>query len=118
MKFTSIADYNNSLDENGKAAVHELNCFMSVEFPGITPKICFAMLMWWAGTKMYDGYIAISAAKKHFSIHFHDARCLYMLQRDLPGRKFGQKCVNIAYGDDQALEAVKRTIKACFFCKR
>ena len=62
MGFTSIDCYINSLDENGKRYVCEFVAFMKNEFPKITPKISFSMPMWWAGVKMYDGYIAISAA--------------------------------------------------------
>lgn len=63
MAFASIDDYINSLDENRKSCIYEFVAFMKTEFPKITPKICFAMPMWWVGVKMYDGYVGISAAK-------------------------------------------------------
>jgi uncharacterized protein YdhG (YjbR/CyaY superfamily) len=114
MGFISINDYINSLDENGKVCVYEFVAFMKTEFPKITPKISFAMPMWWAGKKMYDGYVAISAAKKHYSIHFHDENYLLSLKKALPNCSFGKKCINIKYDDEQSVSVVKQNVKDYF----
>jgi uncharacterized protein YdhG (YjbR/CyaY superfamily) len=114
MSFASIDGYINSLDENGKVCVYEFVAFMKTEFPKITPKISFAMPMWWAGMKMYDGYVAISAAKKHYSIHFHDENYLLNLKKVLPNCSFGKRCINIKYGDEQSIIVVKQSVKDYF----
>lgn len=114
MGFNSISDFVHSLDENCKEYVCDFIFFMETEFPTIIPKICFAMPMWWVGAKMYDGYVAISAAKKHFSIHFHDEGYLLVLIKKLPNCKFGKKCINIKYGDEQSFSAVKQMVKDYF----
>jgi len=114
MSFVSIHDYINSLEENGKKCVYEFVAFMKTEFPEIIPKISFAMAMWWAGVKMYDGYVAISAAKKHYSIHFHDESYLLNMQKVLPNCGFGKRCINVKYGDEQSISVVKQNVKDYF----
>ena len=114
MAVTSIEDYVNSLDENRKICIDEFIAFMKTEFPEITPKICFAMPMWWAGVKMYDGYVAISASKNHYSIHFHDENYINNMKIALPNCKFGRRCINIKYGDGQTLSVVKENVKHYF----
>lgn len=111
MSFASIDDYINSLDENGRKCVYEFVSFMKAEFPQITPKISFAMPMWWLGAKMYDGYVAISPAKKHYSIHFYDEDYILKLKRILPNCDFGKRCINIKYGDEQSISIVKQNVK-------
>ncbi len=111
MGFASIGDYINSLDENRKKRVYEFIEFMKTEFPKITPKISFAMPMWGVGAKMYDGYVAISAAKTHYSIHFHDENYILSLKKALPGCTFGKKCINIKYGDELSISVVKHYVK-------
>ena len=114
MGFASIHDYINSLDENKEKCVYEFVAFMKTEFPKITPKICFAMPMWWVGVKMHNGYVAISAAKKHYSIHFHDENYLLNMQKVLPNCRFGKRCINIKYGDEQSISVVKQNVKNYF----
>ena len=36
---------------------------------------------------MYDGYVAVSAAKNHFSIHFSDEAFLNRLAESLPAKR-------------------------------
>ena len=110
----SVNDYIDYLDENVNKHIYDFVAFMKTEFPNINPKICFAMPMWWAGAKMYDGYVAISAAKKHYSIHFHDESYLLKLKDRLPNGKFGKRCINIKYGDEETISVVKQTIKEYF----
>jgi uncharacterized protein YdhG (YjbR/CyaY superfamily) len=114
MGFATIDDYINSLDENGKRYVNEFVAFMKAEFPQITPKICFAMPMWWVGAKMYDGYVAVSAAKKHYSIHFHDESYILKLKENLPSCNFGKRCINVKYGDELSFSAVRQNVKDYF----
>ena len=42
------------------------------------------MPMWLIGKKMSEGYVAVSAAKNHFSIHFSDEEFLNRLAESLP----------------------------------
>ena len=60
--------------------------------------------------KMRDGYVAVSAAKNHFSIHFSDEEFLNRLAESLPACKKGKRCINIKYGDAQSLRAVEESI--------
>lgn len=105
MGFASIDEYINNLDDNEKKCVNDFVTYMKTEFPEITPKVCFSMPMWWLGVKMYDGYVAISAAKKHYSIHFHDEKYILNLKKALPNCGFGKRCINVKYID--------RTIYLC-----
>lgn len=110
MSFVSINEYIESLDEVRKKYVSDFDSFMKIHFPEITPRISFAMPMWWVGSKMYDGYVAISAAKDHYSIHFHDENYIIKLKEELPDCTFGRKCINIKYGDEHTLSVVKRNV--------
>jgi uncharacterized protein YdhG (YjbR/CyaY superfamily) len=110
MSVVSINEYINSLDENSKKYISDFVNFMKTEFPQIVPKISFAMPMWWAGVKMYDGYVAVSAAKKHYSIHFHDENYISKLKEALPSCTFGKRCINIKYGDENAISIVKKNV--------
>jgi len=111
---TTINEYTNGLSENGNKTVCEFVDFMNTEFPEIMPKISYGMPMWWAGAKMYNGYVAISAAKAHYSIHFHDEECLLSLSNILVGCSFGKKCVNIKYDDGKSAILVRQKVKDYF----
>lgn len=117
MGLASIDDYISSLDENRKECICDFVAFMKTEFQGITPKICFAMPMWWIGMKMYDGYVGISNAKKHYSIHFHDEEYISNMKKSLPSCGFGKRCINIKYGDEQSISVVKQNVKDYFNSK-
>ena len=80
---------------------------METEFPKITPKISFSMPMWWAGVKMYDGYVAISVAKMHYSIHFCDENHILNMKKVLQNCSFGKRCINIKYDDEQSIAIIK-----------
>jgi len=114
MGFTTIHEYINRLSENGNQAVCEFVDFMETEFPGIVPKISYGMPMWWAGAKMYNGYVAVSTAKAHYSIHFHDEECLSSLSNILDGCTFGKRCVNIKYEDRESANIVRQKVKEYF----
>ena len=60
---------------------------------------------------MYEGYVAVSAAKGHFSIHFSDEAFLNRLAESLPTCKKGKRCINIPYGDESSLCAVEASIR-------
>lgn len=110
MSFVSINEYMNSLDETSKICIGDFVTFMSLEFPQITPKISFSMPMWWAGTKMYEGYVAVSAAKKHYSIHFLEEDYITKLKEELPNCSFGKRCINVKYGDEHSINLVKENV--------
>ena len=59
---------------------------------------------------MYEGYVAVFAAKSHFSIHFSDEEFLNRLSESLPACKKGKRCINIKYGDEASLRAVEERI--------
>lgn len=83
---------------------------MNAEYAQLTNKISFSMPMWLVGKKMNEGYVAVSAAKNHFSIHFSDEEFLNHLAESLPNCKRGTRCINIKYGDEKSLYAVKESI--------
>lgn len=72
MTIHSVAQYTEGLNAQGKHYVNEFATFMHERFPELNQKISFAMPMWLVNTKMKEGYVAVSAAKNHFSIHFSD----------------------------------------------
>lgn len=111
MGYASVSEYVNSLEEGKRRDVNEFIAFMNTEFPELTAKICFSMPMWWTGAKMYDGYVAISAAGKHYSIHFCEESYLQRLKEILPDCSFGKRCVNIKYGDKPSVSAVRQSVK-------
>ena len=110
MGAASVSEYVASLNEEQRRYVSEFIDFMSAEYPQLTPKISFSMPMWLLGRKMYEGYVAISAAKAHFSIHFSDEEFLNRLAERLPAYKKGKRCINIKYGDEASLHAVEESI--------
>ena len=59
---------------------------------------------------MYEGYVAVSAAKNHFSIHFSNEEFLNRLADSLPACKKGKRCINVLYGDEASLHAVEASI--------
>ena len=83
---------------------------MSTTYPQLISKISFSMPMWLLGKKMNEGYVAASAAKKHFSIHFSYEVFLNRLAESLPACKKGKQCINIPYGDEASLHAEEESI--------
>jgi uncharacterized protein YdhG (YjbR/CyaY superfamily) len=117
MGYASIDEYIDSLEGDKKECVCDFVAFMKTEFPTITPKISFAMPMWWIGVKMYDGYVAISTAKKHYSIHFLEEDYILNMKKVLPNCGFGKRCINIKFGDEQSISVVKQNVKDYFNSK-
>ena len=119
MGAASVSEYVASLNEEQWRYVSAFIDFMGAEYPQLTPKISFSMPMWLLGKKMYEGYVAVSAAKSHFSIHFSDEAFLNRLAESLPACKKGKRCINIKYGDEPSLRAVEASIrdflKICHF---
>lgn len=76
MGAASVSEYVASLNEEQRRHISAFIDFMSAKYPQLTPKISFSMPMWLLGQKMYEGYVAVSAAKSHFSIHFSDEASL------------------------------------------
>lgn len=110
MGVASVSEYVASLNEEQQRHICAFIEFMNTEFPQLTNKISFSMPIWLLGKKMYEGYVAVSAAKSHFSIHFSDEEFLNRLAESLPTCKKGKRCINIKYGDEQSLYSVEERI--------
>ena len=110
MGAASVSEYMASLNKEQRRHVSAFIDFMSAEYPQLIPKISFSMPMWLLGKKMYEGYVAVSAAKSQFSIHFSDEEFLNRLSESLPACKKGKRCINIKYGDEASLRAVEERI--------
>ena len=87
MGVASVSEYVASLNEEQRQHICAFIEFMNTEFPQLTNKISFSMPMWLVGKKMNEGYVAVSAAKNHFSIHFSDEEFLNRLAVSLPACK-------------------------------
>lgn len=114
MAAATIEEYAEGLSEEGRNAVQEFAGFLAQEYPQLHGKISFSMPMWLCGKKMNEGYVAISAAKRHFSIHFSDEAFVQELAKRLTACKTGKRCVNIRYGDQTSFDMVKASL-ADFF---
>ena len=110
MGVASVSEYVASLNEEQRQHICAFIEFMNAEFSQLSNKISFSMPMWLLGKKMNEGYVAVSAAKNHFSIHFSDEEFLNRLAERLPTCKKGKRCINIKYGDEQSLYAVEECI--------
>lgn len=110
MGVASVSEYVASLNEEQQGHICPFIEFVNTEFPHLTNKISFSMPMWLVGKKMNEGYVAVSAAKNHFSIHFSDEEFLNRLAERLPTCKKGKRCINIKYGDEKSLYAVEESI--------
>ena len=110
MGVASVSEYVVSLNEEQQRHICAFIEFMNTKFPQRTNKISFSMPMWLVGKKMNEGYVAVSAAKSHFSIHFSDEAFLNRLAESLPACKKGKRCINIKYGDEASLHAVEESI--------
>ena len=110
MGVASVSEYVASLNKEQQRHICAFIEFMNAEFPQLSNKISFSMPMWLVGKKMNEGYVAVSAAKNHFSIHFSDEEFLNRLADSLPACKKGKRCINIKYGDEKSLYAVEESI--------
>ena len=111
MGVNSVSEYLDTLNQEGKKYVLEFIDFMRKTYPMLNSKISFSMPMWLPGTKMNEGYIAVSAAKHHFSIHFLNEDFVCRLAKTLPLCKTGKRCINIKYGDENSFCIVKECAK-------
>ena len=110
MGVASVSEYVASLNEEQQRHICAFIEFMNTEYPQLTNKISFSMPMWLVGKKMNEGYVAVSAAKNHFSIHFSDEEFLNRLAERLPACKKGKRCINIPFVDEKFLLAVEVSI--------
>ena len=110
MGVASVSEYVASLNEKQQRHICAFIEFMNAEYAQLTNKISFSMPMWLVGKKMNEGYVAVSAAKSHFSIHFSDEAFLNRLAESLSACKKGKRCINIKYGDKPSLHAVEASI--------
>lgn len=102
MSVKTIEEYTSTLDEKAGLNLENFIKFMESSYPNIRPKISFSMPMWLKGTRMNEGYIAISHSKNYFSIHFSDEETVNHLS-DITGCKHGKRCINISYEDAGSL---------------
>lgn len=110
MGAASVSEYVASLNEEQQRHINAFIDFMNTEFPKLTHRLSFSMPMWLVGKKVQDGYVGVSAAKGHFSIHFSSEEFVDHLAELLPSCKRGKQCINIKYGDEQSLCIVKESI--------
>ena len=110
MSVKTIEEYTNTLDEKAKLNLENFIKFMESSYPNIRPKISFSMPMWLKGTRMNEGYIAISHSKNYFSIHFSDEETVNHLS-DITGCKHGKRCINISYEDTSSFDTAKETVR-------
>lgn len=111
MSFADLKEYVDSLSGIKKSRIEDFIIFMENDFPQIIPKISYSMPMWWAGQKMYNGYVAVSAAEKHYSVHFLDESYIDKLKALLPDCSFGKRCINIKYDDEKSIAVVRKAVK-------
>lgn len=114
MAVKTIAEYIEGLNENGQKYVSEFIQFMGQEYPHLNHKICFSMPMWLVGTKMNEGYVGVSGAKNHFTVHFSSEDFVLQLAAKLPACKTGKQCINIKYGDEESFKVIKESTKEFF----
>lgn len=111
MAVKTIEEYLESINDDGKKYVIQFIDFMQQEFPNLNSKISFSMPMWLVKNKMNEGYVAISTAKKHCSIHFSNEEYVLLLKKELKTCKAGKRCINIVYGDDTSFQSVLNSVK-------
>lgn len=110
MSVKTIEEYTSTLDEKAKLNLENFIKFMESSYPNIRPKISFSIPVWLKGTRMNEGYIAISHSKNYFSIHFSDEETVNHLS-DITGCKHGKRCINISYEDTSSFDTAKETVR-------
>ena len=110
MSVKTIEEYTSILDEKAKLNLENFIKFMESSYPNIRPKISFSIPVWLKGTRMNEGYIAISHSKNYFSIHFSDEETVNHLS-DITGCKHGKRCINISYEDTSSFDTAKKTVR-------
>lgn len=110
MSVKTIEEYTSTLDEKARLNLENFIKFMESSYPNIRPKISFSMPVWLKGTRMNEGYIAISHSKNYFSIHFSDEETVNHLS-DITGCKHGKRCINISYEDTSSFDTAKETVR-------
>ena len=110
MSVKTIEEYTSTLDEKAKLNLENFIKFMESSYPNIRPKISFSMPVWLKGTRMNEGYIAISHSKNYFSIHFSDEETVNHLS-DITGCKHGKRCNNIIHEDTSSFDTAKETVR-------
>lgn len=111
MAVSTIDEFKKQCDGNELKIVNDFEVFMNTNFPYLNQKISFSMPMWFKGKKMNEGYIGMSIAKKHFSIHFSNEEFVRNLDKKCINCKTGKRCINIPYHNEEAYDIVKESIK-------
>lgn len=107
---TSIQQYIAKLNPEQKPDIIRFADHMTQTYPQLTGKISFAMPMWLFGQKMNEGYIAVSAAKHHYTIHFSDEKFVQNIKHELHLSKAGKRSLPIDYGNEKMWQIIKDKI--------
>lgn len=108
---TAIQQYIEKLEPLQKTDISRVADFMTSTYPQLNGKISFAMPMWLFGQKMNEGYIAVSAAKHHYTIHFSDEKFVQNIKHELHLSKAGKRSLPICYGDEKMWQIMKDKIR-------
>lgn len=114
MAAKTMDEYTGSLNADGQRYVQDFADFMAAACPQLRARMSYGMPMWLAGARLREGYVAISAATRHFSIHFDNEAVVRELSRELPACRAGKRCINIGYDDDASYAAVKAVVAGLF----
>ncbi len=104
----SVDNYIKNQGEKAQKSVTSFIAFMNEILPGKRAEIVFSMPMWKRGKKMSDGYVAISVAKQHYTIHFSDEEFVKNLSSAF---KCGKRCAGISYGDKAKEKLIREYVK-------
>jgi len=104
----SVDNYIENQGEKAQKSVLSFVSFMKEILPGKRAGIVFSMPMWKRGKKMNEGYVAISAAKQHYSIHFSDEDFVKNLSSKF---RCGKRCANIPYDDKDKENLIREYVK-------
>lgn len=108
---TSIELYIDKLEPFQKTDISRIADFMTATYPQLKGKISFAMPMWLFGKKMNEGYVAVSAAKHHYTIHFSDEKFVQDLKQELQLSHVGKRSVPVDYGNEKMWLIMKDKIR-------
>lgn len=104
----SVDNYIENQGEKAQKSILSFVSFMKEILPSKKAGIVFSMTMWKRGKKMNDGYVAISVAKQHYSIHFSDEDFVKNLSFQF---RCGKRCVNIPYDDKDKENLIREHVK-------
>ncbi len=104
----SVDNYIRNQGEKAQKSVTSFISFMNEILPGKRAEIVFSMPMWKRVKKMSDGYVAISVAKQHYTIHFSDEEFVEELSSMF---KCGKRCASIPYDNKDKEKLIREYVK-------